>query len=67
MPLLMPETDTEEDKEPLTTADLDDLVWDEDPVPDSREYLSIHKIPRPAANPTPKAQPRSPSHTAQAT
>ena len=33
-------------------ADLDDLVWSEEPVPDSQEYLYIHKIPR-AATSTP--------------
>ena len=27
---------------------LDDLVWSEEPVLDSQEYLGIHKIPRPA-------------------
>ena len=47
-------TDSEDDEEPLPTADLDDLVSDEELVPDSREYLSIHEIPRLATpNPTP--------------
>ena len=42
------------DKEYLPTADLDDLVWSEEHVPDSQEYLCIHKILRPA---TPPLQP----------
>ena len=52
----MPETDSEDGEEPLPTADLDNLVWDKEPVPDSREYLCIHKIPR-LATPT---QPHNP-------
>ena len=49
----MPETDSDEYKE-LATADLDDLVWDEEPVPDSREYLCIHEIPRQTTQPIPQ-------------
>ena len=41
-PPLMPETDY--DEEALPTADLDDPVWEEELVPDSREYLCIHDI-----------------------
>ena len=48
----MPETDSEDDEEPLQTANLDDPVWDEEPVPGSREYHCIHETPRPAI-PTP--------------
>ena len=50
----MPETDPEDDEEPLPAADLNDLVWYEQPVPDSRKFLCIHGIPRPA---TPTSQP----------
>ena len=53
MPLPTPETDFEDQKEPLPTADLGDPVWDEEPVPDSREYLWIHEIPRPATSTPP--------------
>ena len=42
----MPEVHTNDD-EYLLTADLDDPVWSEEPVPDSWEDLCIHKIPRP--------------------
>ena len=52
----MPETDSKDGEEPLPTADLDNLVWDEEPVPDSREYLCIHEILRPAM-PTPPSWP----------
>ena len=34
--------------------DLDDPLWSKGSVPDSQEYLCIHKIPRPA---TPLPQP----------
>ena len=56
MPPLMPKTNSEDDKEPLPNVDLDDLVWDKEPAPDSREYLCIHKIPR-LATPTPPHSP----------
>ena len=49
-PPSMPEVDSDDDKY-LPTADLDKLVWYEEPVQDSQEYLSIHEIPRPAAPP----------------
>ena len=48
----MPEVDSD-DKQYLLTADLDDPVWSEEPVPDTWEYLCIHKIPRPATPPQP--------------
>ena len=67
----MPETDSEDNEEHLPTADLDDLVWDEEPVPDNREYLCIHEIPglpQPHTHsPTPAAKPSSLSHVAPAT
>ena len=56
MPLLTPETDTEDGEETLLTADLDGPVWDKDPVPDSRKYICIHEIPR-LASPTQTQQP----------
>ena len=59
IPLPMPETYSEDDEEPLSTADLDDWVWDEDLVPDSREYLCIHEIPR-LATPNPQPIPVTP-------
>ena len=43
-PLPMPEINSEDHEEPLSTADLDDPMWDKEPVPDNREYLCIHKI-----------------------
>ena len=49
----MPEVDSE-DEEYLPTADPDNPVWSEKPVPVSKEYLCIHQIPRPA---TPPLQP----------
>ena len=49
-----PEIDSEDNEEPLPTADLDDPVWDEESVQDSRKSICIHEIPRPA---TPTAQP----------
>ena len=55
MPPPTPETDCE-DEEPFPTADVDDPVWDEEPVSDSRVYLCIHEIPR-LATPTPPLQP----------
>ena len=59
MPLQMPETDSEDNKEPLPAADLDDMVWDEELVPDSREYLCIYEIPR-LTTPTPQPVPLTP-------
>ena len=50
---LTPETAHQDDKEPLPTVDLDDPGQDEEPVPDSREYLYIHVIPRPATQTSP--------------
>ena len=41
------------DEEFLPTADLDDPIWSKEPVPNSREYLCIHQIPRSVA-PTPQ-------------
>ena len=46
----MPEVDSN-DEEYLPTANLDDPVWPGEPMPDSQEYLWIHKIPRPASPP----------------
>ena len=51
MPTQMPETDSEDEKEPLPTADPDAPVWNEEPVSDSREYIYIYEIPR-LATPT---------------
>ena len=48
-----PEVDSD-NEEYLATADLDDLVWSKEPVPDNQEYLCTHLIPRPA---TPPPQP----------
>ena len=67
----MPETDSEDDKEPLPTADLYNPVWDEELVPDRRKSC-IHEIPRPATPPpqsvsaTHPHSPRGPSHIAPA-
>ena len=55
MPLMMPETDSDDDKEPLPTADLENPAWDEELVPDNREYLCIHEIPRMATPTLPKS------------
>ena len=49
----MPEVDSDKE-EYLCTGDLDDVVWSEEPVLDSQEYLCIHPISRPA---TPPPQP----------
>ena len=46
----MPEVNSD-DEEYLPTADLDDTVWSEEPVPDSWECLCIHEIPRPVTPP----------------
>ena len=46
----MPEVDSN-DEEYFQTADLDDLMWSEEPMPDSQEYLCVHEIPRPATPP----------------
>ena len=46
----MPEVDSDEE-EYLPSADLDDQVWSEKPVPNSWEYLLIHQIPKPATHP----------------
>ena len=43
-PPLMPEVDSNDERY-LPTADLDDQVWSEEPVPDSREYMCIHNYP----------------------
>ena len=40
------------DEEDLPVAELNDPMWDKELVPDSREYLCIHEIPR-LATPTP--------------
>ena len=40
-----------DDEEYLPTADLDDAVWSEKPVPNNQEYMCIHQIPRPATQP----------------
>ena len=65
------ETDSDDDKEPLPTADLDNLVWDEEPVPDSREYIYIHEIlcwsPTPTPQPVPVTPPLQPNQGVPAT
>ena len=50
----VPEVDSH-DEEYLPTADLDDLVWSEEPVPDSQEYLCIQQNTQ-ASNSTPATQ-----------
>ena len=63
-----------EDEEDLLTADLDDPVWSEEPVPDNWEYLCIHEIPRPdtlpnqpPSQPIPSTQPQHPNKRVAAT
>ena len=56
MLLPMPETDSEDDKEPLQTADLLGPVWEEELLSDSRKSPCILVIPR-QATPTPTWQP----------
>ena len=41
----MPAADSEDEDEDFQTADLDDPLWDKEPVPDSMEYLCMHEIP----------------------
>ena len=72
MPLLMPETVSEDDEELLPTADLDDLVQDEELVLDSRKYICIHDIPRLATpsqcpKPMPATSPSQPDQGVPAT
>ena len=47
--------DSNDEEEDLPTADLNDLVWSEEPIPDSHQQLCIHQIPnhtpRPAIPP----------------
>ena len=38
--------DSENEQEDLPTVGLDEPMWDEELVPDSRGYLCIHEIPR---------------------
>ena len=52
----MPATDSKDEEEDLPTANLNHLVWDEEPVSDSREYFCTLKIPRPTT-PLPHPQP----------
>ena len=47
-PLPIPDVDSD-DEDFLPTADLGDLVWSEEPVPNRWEYMCIHQILRPAA------------------
>ena len=53
--------DSKDKEEDLPTAGLDNSMWDEEPVLDSREYLCSHEIPRQAipqpAPATPLLQP----------
>ena len=59
----MPDLDSD-DEHFLLTADLDYLVWSEEPMPDSWEYLCIHEIPIPATKalqPNQMALPAMPS------
>ena len=46
----MPEVASNDEKF-LPTADLEGLVWSEEPVPVNWEYLCIHQLPRPATPP----------------
>ena len=60
----MPEVDSDVE-EYLPTAELDDPVWSEEPVPDGWEYMCIHQIPRPATQPQQPDQvemPQEPEH-----
>ena len=52
-PFPLPEVEID-DGEYLPTADLDDPIWSEKPVPNSREYLCIPQISR-QATPAPQA------------
>ena len=48
--------DSEDEEDYLYMAELDNPVWDEELVPDNREYLYIYEIPRPGT-PPPHPQP----------
>ena len=52
----MPEMDSQDAKELLLTADLNNPLWYEEPVADSREYPCIHEISS-LATPSPLPQP----------
>ena len=61
---MAPPTEEDSKDKDLLTAELDDQVWPEDPVPDSQEYLCIHEIPRLATPPSqtpPQPIPATPS------
>ena len=58
-----PEVDSD-DGEYLPIADLDEMVWSEEPVPGSWEYMCIHEILRPetsAPQPNQIEMPATPS------
>ena len=52
------------DEEDLPVAELDDPVWHKELVLNSRDYLCIHEIPRPAT-PPPQPQPGTATPTPQ--
>ena len=60
MPLLKPEVDSS-NEEYLPNADLDDLVWSKEPVPDSQEILAYLQDTQ-ASNPSSVAKSRSSSN-----
>ena len=37
--------DSNDEEEDFPTADLDDPLWSEEPIPSSRKQLCIHQIP----------------------
>ena len=53
LPTLMGDSDEEEY---FPTAELDELMWSKEPIPNSWENLCIHEIPRLATQP-PQPQP----------
>ena len=55
MPLPIPETNSEDDEEPIRTADLDNTVWTKSQYQTAGSIF--HEIPR-LAIPTPTPQPR---------
>ena len=58
---MMPETDSEDDEEPLPIADLDNVVGDEEPVPDSGGiFASMKFLGWPPQTPPPHSVPVTP-------
>ena len=46
--------DSKKEEDDFPTADFDDPVWSEEPIPNSQQHMCIHQIPKPA---TPSPQP----------